>query len=67
MYTDKCLSPERSGIIGKSRDYNDYYCLCLIRLLNRMANNVDPDQTASENDSVDPDQTASENDKQCRP
>ena len=28
MYTGKCLSPERSGIIGKSRDYNDYCCLC---------------------------------------
>ena len=27
MYTGKCLSPERSGIIGKSRDYNDYCCL----------------------------------------
>ena len=29
MYTRKCLSPECSGIIGKSRDYNDYCCLCL--------------------------------------
>ena len=29
MYTGKCLSPERSGIIGKSRDYNDYCCLWL--------------------------------------
>ena len=29
MYTGKCLSTERSGIIGKSRDYNDYSCLCL--------------------------------------
>ena len=28
MYTGKYLSPERSGIIGKSRDYNDYCCLC---------------------------------------
>ena len=27
MYSGKCLSPERSGIIGKSRDYNDYCCL----------------------------------------
>ena len=27
MYTGKCLSPECSGIIGKSRDYNDYCCL----------------------------------------
>ena len=27
MYTGKYLSPERSGIIGKSRDYNDYCCL----------------------------------------
>ena len=27
IYTGKCLSPERSGIIGKSRDYNDYCCL----------------------------------------
>ena len=29
MYTGKYLSLERSGIIGKSRDYNDYCCLCL--------------------------------------
>ena len=28
MYTGKYLSLERSGIIGKSRDYNDYCCLC---------------------------------------
>ena len=28
MYTGRCLSPERSGIIGKSRDYNAYCCLC---------------------------------------
>ena len=27
MYTGKYLSLERSGIIGKSRDYNDYCCL----------------------------------------
>ena len=27
MYTGKCLSPERSWIIGKSLDYNDYCCL----------------------------------------
>ena len=32
----------------------------LIRLL-RIANSVDPDQTAVENDSVDPDQTVPEN------
>ena len=25
MYTGKCLSLERSGIIGKSRDYNDKF------------------------------------------
>ena len=30
MYTGKCVSPERSGIIDKSRDYNDYCCLCTI-------------------------------------
>ena len=30
MYTGKYLSLERSGIIGKSRDYNDYCCLWLI-------------------------------------
>ena len=29
MYTGKYLSLERSGIIGKSRDYNDYCCICL--------------------------------------
>ena len=29
MYTGKYLSLERSGIIGKSCDYNDYCCLCL--------------------------------------
>ena len=29
MYKGKWLSPERSDIIGKSRDYNDYCCLCL--------------------------------------
>ena len=29
MYTGKYLSLERSGIIGKSRDYNDDCCLCL--------------------------------------
>ena len=28
MYTGRYLSAERSGIIGKSRDYNDYCCLC---------------------------------------
>ena len=32
MYTGRCLSPERSGIIGKSRDYNDYCCLCIIHV-----------------------------------
>ena len=31
MYTGKYLSLERSGIIGKSRDYNDYCCLCRSR------------------------------------
>ena len=30
MYTGKCLSPERSGIIGNFRDYNDYCCLCSV-------------------------------------
>ena len=29
MYTGKYLSLEQSGIIGKSRDYNDYCCLWL--------------------------------------
>ena len=28
MYIGKYLSPERSDIIGKSRDYSDYCCLC---------------------------------------
>ena len=28
MYTGKYLSLERSVIIGKSRDYNNYCCLC---------------------------------------
>ena len=32
MYTGKYLSLERSGIIGKSRDYNDYCCLWSLRL-----------------------------------
>ena len=27
MYTGKCLSPERSGIVSNSRDYNEYCCL----------------------------------------
>ena len=35
MYRGKCLSPERSGIIGKSRDYNDYCCLCCSYVLFR--------------------------------
>ena len=30
IYTGKCLSPERSGIIGKSRDSNDN---CSLRFL----------------------------------
>ena len=30
MYTGKYLSLERSGIIGKSRDYNDYCCLWIL-------------------------------------
>ena len=30
MYTGKCLSPERSGIIGKSRDFYDYCCLWIL-------------------------------------
>ena len=34
MYTGKYLSLERSGIIGKSRDYNDYCCLC--KTLNKL-------------------------------
>ena len=33
MYTGKYLSLERSGIIGKSRDYNDYCCLCSSHIL----------------------------------
>ena len=32
MYTGKYLFLERSGIIGKSRDYNDYCCLCVFGL-----------------------------------
>ena len=39
MYTGKCLSPERSGIIGKSRDYNDYCCLCQMSHRHRSAKN----------------------------
>ena len=31
IYTGKCLSLEHSGIIGKSRDYNDYCCLWKFR------------------------------------